>query len=529
MKQSGSKRNYVFIVSAVLSLGIALWGILGSSSFASFASGLMASLEANFAWLYLYGVLAFVLFAVVIAASRFGRVRLGADDERPEYGRGSWFAMLFAAGMGVGLVFWGVAEPLSHYVAPMAGVEPLSAESAAFSMRSCFMHWGLHPWALYAVVGMALAYFAFRKGKTILTSNALEPVLGKQAGGWVGKAIDVYAVILTAIGVATSFGMGCLQISGGLEYLFGVPSNAIVWALIIAVVASIYVHSAVSGVGKSIRILSNINLVICAAFMVLAFAVGPQADIVRMMVAGVGDYILNFFQDSVRMSSEGDSSWIMAWRVFYWAWWLSWAPFVGSFIARISRGRTIREFVIGVMVAPTVTSIVWFSVFGGLAIDGASAFTAEQLAAMVASPQTALYSIFSLYPLGTVLCVIAMVLLFAFFITSADSATYVLAMFTSGGQPDPPKGHKLFWGILIAVMAFALILSGGVSGIQTIAVVIAFPFFFVMILLCVSLVKALVEDTRQGGTMTQTETDAKRALAVEDVRELSNEEPRDDR
>lgn len=489
--------NLVFLVSAVITLGIVLWGIISNDSFSKSADRLMQGLEEHFSWLYLGVMLFFVLFCFVLAVSKFGTIRLGADDEKPEYSTVSWFAMLFAAGMGIGLVFWGVAEPLSHYVTPMKGIEQQTAEAAAFSMRSCIMHYGLQPWACYAVMGLGLAYFQFRKKEPALVSNIFQSILGtRNTKGIPGKMIDIYTTVLTVIGVATSFGMGCLQICGGLEYLFQISNNVKTWMIVIGTICVIYLFSAVSGIGKGVKILSNINLCLLVFLAVVIFAFGPTKEIVLYFINGMKDYIVYFIPDSLRMSSQGDRSWINSWRVFYWAWWLSWSPFVGLFIARISRGRTIREFVAGAILIPTLVSAVWFCTLGGLSIQTAGNFTTEQLKEMAAVPQTALFHIFDEYSFGMILSLIAIVLLIIFFITSADSATFVLAMLTSDGDLEPENGKKIFWGISIAVAALVLILSGSISVIQTVSIVIAFPYIFLLLLLCVSVVLELKKDLK---------------------------------
>lgn len=498
MKDDNKKKDIVFILSAAIALVIALWGIIDNQSFAVLADGLMKMLKQRFSWLYLGVMFLFVVFALVLAFSRYGKIRLGEDGEKPEYSNVSWFAMLFAAGMGIGLVFWGVAEPLSHYVAPMKGIEPQSAEAADFAVRSCFMHWGLHPWACYAAMGLGLAYFQFRKKDAALASNLLKPILGeKNAKGVAGKAVDVFTTVLTVTGVATSFGMGCLQISSGLEYMFGIPNNAVTWIVIIILICMIYLRSALSGVGKGIKRLSDFNMIMFVLLMVVAFLIGPSLDILGIELKGLKDYIVYLIPDSLRLTSQGDVAWIQDWRVFYWAWWLSWAPFVGVFIARISRGRTVREFVLGVMIVPTLVSTVWFSIFGGMSLHVADRFPAEELSEITASMQTALFHVFGQYGMGIVLSVIAIVLLITFFITSADSATFVLAMLTSDGALDPPDDKKIFWGLLMAVVAFALIISGGISVIQTISTVIAFPYLFILILVCVSLVKEMHTESKK--------------------------------
>lgn len=490
--------HVVMILSAAVTIVIALWGILSHKTFGAAADTLMAGLKEHFSWLYLVGMLLFVFFSLGLALSNWGKIRLGEDHEKPEYSTISWFAMLFGTGMGIGMVFWSVSEPLSHYIAPMAGITPGTPEAKAFAMRSCFMHWGLHPWACYAVMGLGLAYFQFRRKTTALASNLLVPLWGNtRAGKYAGTAVDVFTTVLTTTGVATSFGMGCLQISEGLHHLFGIPSNLVTWTIIIVIICFIYLRSAISGVNRGIKKLSDINLVFFIVLLILAFAVGPKMDTLKLGMESIIDYLRYYLSDSLRMQSEGDSSWIQAWRVFYWAWWLSWAPFVGIFIARISRGRTIREFVFGVMIIPTMVSILWFTVFGGLTLNVTDHFTSKQLAAMTAHPETALFHIFDQYPLGLLLSLIALMLLVTFFITSANSATFVLGMLTSHGKLDPPAGKKTFWGILIAVVAFALILSGSIDMIQTISIVIAFPYLFILLLICISLILALRKDTRK--------------------------------
>ena len=489
---SAIRKNAVFVASVALTLALVIWCLAAGDSFAAAANAAMGVLTSNFDWLYIFGMSLFVLFALGLAVSPYGTTKLGADDEKPTLSTLGWFAMLFSAGMGVGLVFWGTAEPLSHYAAPMAGIDPMTDEALTFSLRSCFMHWGLHPWGSYAIVGLALGYFAFRCHKKSLVSSTLEPVIKKQAHGAIGIVIDIYAAMLTVMGVATSFGMGCLQISSGLDYLFGIPSQVYTWATIIGMTCIVYTWSVVSGIERGMQALSNTTLVLCVVLLVAAFVIGPSIDIVRDLMAGVGAWVANFIQDSFRLAADnGDTSWVRGWRVFYWAWWLSWAPFVGIFLARISRGRTIREFVLGCMVSPTVVSLIWFSILGGTAFGAAGGLGAEQLGAIVASPETAPFFVFGQYEFGFALSIIALVLLFGFFVTSANSATYVVSMLTSFGNTNPPVFKKIFWGVLMALVAFAFTVSGGVKGMQTVAIIISFPFFFVMVLMCISMVIAI--------------------------------------
>ena len=493
------KGQGIFIVSAILSLGLAAWGIFGQKSAQAAATNAMTTIKSEFSWLYLGAMLVFVLLSLAIAISPLGRIRLGRDDEKPEVSLISWFGMLFGAGMGVGLVFWGCAEPLSHYIAPMGGIEPQSAESAAFAVRSSFMHWGLHPWACYVVLGLGLGVLAFRQGKPGMVSGLLSPLCRKhdtKLHRGIKAAVDTYTTVLTTVGVATSFGMGVLQISKGLNYLFGIPDTIYLWISLMIVITFIYLKTAVGGINKGIKLLSNINMTLFTVLLLAVFIIGPTGEDIRILIVGMRDYLLNFFPDSLRLAAfDGSVNWIQDWRVFYWAWWLSWAPFVGFFIARISRGRTVRQFIIGAMVVPTVVGILWFAAFGGLVFNVVDAFSTEQLVALVASPETTPFYIFQQYqPLGAVLSIVAMLLLGTFFITSANSATFVLGMITSNGDLNPPRHKKIFWGILIALVALALILSGGLAMIQTMAIVIAFPYLFILLATCVSNVIVLVRE-----------------------------------
>lgn len=489
------KKNMVFWIPAIISLLIAFLGIVFKQSFSDFAETLMLFLKQKFSWIYLITMLFFVIFILAIGFSPFGKIRLGSDSEKPEYSLISWFAMLFGAGMGIGLVFWGIAEPLSHYVAPMNGIGPFSENAKVFSMRSSFMHWGLHPWACYAIMGLGLAYIQFRKKQPALVSNLFVPLFGNnKKGHFLGQVIDIFTTVLTILGVAASFGMGCLQICGGLNYLFGIKDNAVTWFIIIAIICVVYLLSAISGVSKGIQQLSNINLILCVILVVATFIIGFHPDILTVSLSGIAQYITHFFPDSLRLTSNGDGTWIQNWRVFYWAWWISWSPFVGLFIARISKGRTIREFIFGVTLVPTIVSIIWFCVFGGVALNTTNLFNQTELIEIVQSPQTALFIIFNKYPGGMILSIIALFLLFTFFVTSANSATFVLAMITSEGNLEPPNRKKIFWGVLLALIAFALILSGGVSGTQTLTIVAAFPYLFILLAICLSIFKMLKKD-----------------------------------
>lgn len=489
MKQ---KDNSVFLISLVVVFSISLWGILSPVGFGEVANGIFAFLTNNFGWFYLLAMFFFVIFMFGIAVSKFGSIRLGEDDSKPEYSYLSWFAMLFSAGMGIGLVFWGVAEPLNHYMAPM-NLEAGTAEAANFAIYTSFFHWGIHPWANYSVIALALAYMQFRRGKPGLISSIFIPLLGEEkARGPIGKAIDILAIFATVAGVATSLGLGVLQINGGLNYLFGIPINTTVNIIIIVTVTVLFMISAISGLDKGIKILSNANIGLATILMILGLIVGPTVMILNSLTNGIGMYIGNIIQESMNLEPFGDNSWFGGWRIFYWAWWIAWAPFVGVFIARISKGRTIREFIIGVTLVPALGSFVWFAIFGTIGISLGPEIATEAIAVT----ETAFFVVMQNMPMGSLISMIAVVLLCTFFVTSADSATFVLGMMSSNGDLNPSTQKKLIWGCIQSLMAFSLMMAGGLSVLQIASIAAAFPFAIVMVFACFSLLKALREDSQ---------------------------------
>ncbi len=492
MNDINKKNNKVFYISLIFSTSIVLWGIIGQASFASAANSLLHFLSKYFGWSYLLSMLIFVIFAVALAFSKYGNIKLGADDSKPEYSTASWFAMLFGAGMGIGLVFWGTAEPISHFVKPLGDIEPGSLEAADFAIKTSFMHWGFHPWANYSIIGLALAYFQFRKNKPGLISSIFIPLLGeKRVQGPIGNLIDILAVFATVSGVATSLGLGTLQINSGLNYLFNIPETPIVQIIIISIITVLFIWTAVTGIDKGIKALGDINLYLAFGLLSLVIIVGPTLGTINNMTNGLGLYLNDFLKDSLGISAFGDNSWLEGWRIFYWAWWIAWAPFVGSFIARISKGRTIKEFVGGVIVAPALASIVWFSAFGSLGLNLIDKVGVEGITAMTEAPETALFQVLKYYPLGNILSLVTVALLCTFFVTSANSATFVLGMLTSEGNLNPNRNRKVLWGLIQSFLATALLLSGGLQALQTASVAAAFPFIFVMLFAMVSLLKAL--------------------------------------
>jgi glycine betaine transporter len=453
----------------------------------------------NFGWSYLLIVAGFVLFCFIMAMTKFGNIRLGKDDETPEFSLSAWFAMLFAAGMGIGLVFWGVAEPMFHYGTP-PHADAKTPEAAAEAMRIAFFHWGLHPWSCYAVVAMVLGYFQFRKDKPGLFSWTVEPLIGEErVKGGLGKSIDALAIVVTLFGVANSLGMGAMQVSTGLNKLYGIPNTNTISIIIIVVVTVLYIFSAVTGVDKGIKILSTTNMYMAFGLMALVLFAGPTIYILESLIESLGDYFQNivkfsFFSDVTKVVENNVGyDWMGSWTVFYWAWWLVWAPFVGAFIARISRGRTIREFVFGALLAPTLLCAIWFSILGGTALNfeltmPESPHIAE---AALADPTLAVFVLYDFLPMSAILSLVTMLIICIFFITSADSATYIIGVMSSNGNINPSNGAKIGWGALCSTIAAMLLLTGGLKAVQTVSFIFSFPFMILMLFMMVSFLRCI--------------------------------------
>ncbi|OEH91116.1 glycine betaine uptake BCCT transporter [Bacillus solimangrovi] len=486
----------VFWINVLLVAAAVIYGVLAPASFETVTANMQAFITSTFGWYYLILVTLILIFCVFLIFSPIGSIRLGKPNEKPEYSNGSWFAMLFSAGMGIGLVFWGAAEPLSHFMSPPLA-EAGTNEAIKESMRYTFFHWGIHAWAIYAIVALALAYFKFRKGEPGLISATLKPIFGDKVKGSLGTVIDVLAVFATVVGVATTLGFGAAQINGGLSYLFGIPNNFTVQFFIIAVVTILFMISAWSGIGKGIKYLSNVNMVLAVVLLVLMFFIGPTLLILNMFTDTIGAYIQNIVAMSFRIAplNEEHRSWINGWTIFYWAWWISWAPFVGIFIARVSRGRTIREFLIGVLLLPALVSFIWFATFGTSAIEIQQAGT--DLTAL--KTEEVLFAVFNGFDWSTFLSIIAIVLIGTFFITSADSATFVLGMQTTYGSLTPPNYVKLTWGLAQSTIALILMYSGGLQALQNALIVAALPFSVIMALMMISLYKSLTQEKEELG------------------------------
>ncbi|WP_028782625.1 glycine betaine uptake BCCT transporter [Thalassobacillus devorans] len=503
MKQV-TKVFYISVVIAFLFIG---WGIIPESTLPTWnlnniTTNIQGFLTNKFGWFYLLSATGFLVFAIFLIFSRYGKIKLGKPDDEPEYPYITWFAMLFSAGMGIGLVFWGAAEPLSHFHTPPTA-EPGTQQAAKEAMRYSFFHWGLHPWAIYAVIALALAYFKFRKNAPGVVSAALVPLLGEERiKGPIGTTVDSIAVFATIFGVATSLGLGALQISSGLSYLIpGLDDNFTLQLSIIAIVTVLFMISAMTGLNKGIKYLSNTNIVLALLLMFFLLFAGPTNFIMDYFTTTFGSYLSNLPQMSLRMTPFAeDNNWVQGWTIFYWAWWISWAPFVGTFIARVSRGRTIREFILGVLLVPTIFGALWFSVFGGTTIH-LEFFQGMDIQSSVTElgTEVALFAMLENIPLGMVMSIIGLTLISTFFVTSADSATFVLGMQTTGGSLNPSNQVKFTWGLIQAGAAAVLLWQGGLGALQTAAIIAAFPFTFIMIMLCFSLVKSFAEEDRKIG------------------------------
>lgn len=484
----------VFKICVVFISIFVLLGLISPDKLEVVSSRLLDTISVNFGWFYLLVVLGVVCFCIFLGFSRFGNIKLGDDEDEPEFSNITWYAMLFSAGMGIGLIFYGIGEPVSHYVSPPPGITETSVDQARAALRYSFFHWGIHAWALYAFIGLAMAYFMFRKKSKNLISSSLEPLLGDKTNGLIGKTIDIISIVSVVFGIAASLGVGVLQINTGMSYLFNVPQSTIVKILIILVLTCIYIMSSYTGLDKGIKWLSNTNLIIAIGLLLFVLFSGPTTFILDVFTTTLGTYVEKFISTSLNLSPFRDTTWNRNWTLMYWAWWISWAPFVGMFIARVSKGRTIKEFIVSVVLVPSLFCFIWFAVFGGTGLYLQMYKGAGIAEAVLKDLSSATFVTLNLLPLGKTISLIAFVLIITFFITSADSATFVLAMLSSDGSLTPPVSKRVVWGVLQALIATVLLLSGGIQSIQNIAIIFALPFSVTIIFMCISLYKALNSD-----------------------------------
>ncbi len=477
-------------ISLLMLLPFVIWGVVASRSFEKALNKCLAFFTTYFDWSYLLIAAGFVVFAVWMAFGRFGSRKLGKPEDKPEYSLPAWYAMLFSVGMGIGVLFWGVAEPLYHYIAPPFG-SPNTPEAADLAMRYTFFHWGLHPWAIYAIVGLTIGYFTYKYDLPCSVSTTLYPLLKEKTWGTLGKVIDAFAVFATIGGVVTSIGLGALQINSGLNLVFSVPANKNVQLIIVILSTLLFTYSAIRGVSRGIKIFSEASFYIGIALMVFLFIFGPARFILRLFTQSVGSYIQNIIPMSFWTDAVRGTGWVGSWTVFYWAWWIAWAPFVGPFFAKISKGRTIREFMIGVLFFPTVFDMIWFGVFGGSGLYFEIFRHAGLAAAVQKDVATSIFLLLKHYPLFTVTAIATVIAAASFYINSADAAVFTAGMLSEKGNLEPRHTTKVIWGIISGLAAAVLLYTGGLTGLQTASIVAAFPFMLIMVAMCVSLVKLL--------------------------------------
>ncbi|MFB7638198.1 BCCT family transporter [Peribacillus butanolivorans] len=508
-------KNLVFYTSLVISLGLIGIGVFLPKQLEKFSNGSLNFIYNNLGWFILGSVFIFFVFCMYIGLSKYGHIRLGDDTDRPEYKTATWIGMLFSASIGISLVFWGVAEPVSYYINPPFG-KVSSEESAKLAMQLVYLHWGVSAWACYALVGVSLAFFQFRKKLPSSLSSVFYPIIGEKIRGPIGKGIDVIVILSIVIGIATSLGFGTLQVNSGLNFLWGLPINVSVQTFIIVVVSVIYVASTVSGLQGAMKHLSNLNMFLAFALLAFVLFLGPTQTIFKVFFQGVGDYVQNFVGMSFRTEPYSDSkgTWIASWTLFYFGWWIAWAPLVGSFVARISKGRTIKEFMMGAVFIPVLGSFFWFAVMGGSAIDLIQNMGETALATAVSTDVTsALFKFFDYFPMATFLSILAMALVLIFFITSANSAVFVLGMFSENGNPNPSHIIKIIWGIIIAAISVVLIMTGGLAGLQSALVATAVPLAILMLIMCYSTYKGLKAELHLMNEKQNKKTDKKVTVA----------------
>jgi choline/glycine/proline betaine transport protein len=483
-----------FFGSAIIAMGLILFASIAPESAAALFETANNWVVVEAGWFYMLVVATFVVFLLALAISPLGTIKLGPDESVPDYGYGTWIAMLFSAGMGIGIVFYGVAEPITHFSMPpdAAARTPQAARDA---MEVTFFHWGVHAWAIYAVMGLALAYFGFRKGQPLLIRSAFHPVLGDRIHGLAGDLIDIFAVVGTLAGLATSLGLGVAQLNASMNYLFGLPQNVSAQIILIGVVTILATLTVATGLDNGIRRLSEMILIVSFALMGLILVLGPTRFLLQAFVENIGLYLNGFVSRTFHIYAYEPTRWVGKWTLFYWGWWISWAPFVGMFIARISRGRTIREFLLGVLFAPAGFSFIWFTIFGNTAIWLDINVADGKIARTVADDMpVALFTVFDYLPWSVLLSWTAGLLVAVYFVTASDAGALVIAMITSRGEEEPALWLRVFWALACGGVAACLLLAGGLPAVQTAAVIAALPLAIVMLVMCYGIWKALRDE-----------------------------------
>lgn len=485
------KENSVFILSLFLTLVFIVWGAFFTDNLTLVTNAVYNGSIDYLGWVYLGSTLFFVIFSIYLLFSKYGNIRLGRKNEEPDFSTGSWLAMLFGAGMGIGIVYWSVAEPVTHYTTPPYG-KGFTVDAADTAMKFTFFHWGLHPWAIYTVIGLALAFFQYNKRLPASISSAFYPILGDKIYGPIGKTIDILSIFATVFGIATSLGLGAMQITSGMHAIFGIPDTLLIQLVVIIVGTVLFIISINTGLERGIKYLSNAAIILSLVIMVLILFVGPALTVIKVFFHTTGLYISDFLHMSLRLNPFGGGEWIASWTLFYWAWWIAWAPFVGMFIARVSKGRTIREFVVGVLIFPTLGTCLWMSVFGGSALEIVQAAGNHELAKQIAeNVNLSIFTFFDRLPLSSLLSIIGFAVIAIYYITVADTATFVLGMLSEGGTLNPSNKIKMTWGVIQSAVAAVLLIAGGLDVLQTASIAAALPFAIILVFMCFSLLKGL--------------------------------------
>ena len=483
----------VFIASALLIVGFIVFGSLFGELAGEVFSQLQSFITHRFRWLFIILMNVTVVFSLYIALSRYGDIRLGHQTEHPEYSLLSWFGMLFSAGIGIGLLYWGTAEPLYHFMSPPMG-QAETVEAAKQAMSISFLHWGIHAWALYCVVALSLAYFHYRRGLPLSIRSVLYPLIGQKIYGKWGHVVDTLAVFGTMFGVVTSLGLGAMQINAGLSNVLGIPNNVPVQLCLIAIITAMATLSVMMGLDKGIKRLSDINIVLTVLLLGFMLFFGPTQFIIDSFIENIGNYVSQLIPLGFWSEAYSNTDWQANWTIFYWAWWVSWSPFVGIFVARISRGRTIREFIFGVLFIPMLLLFFWFTTFGGSAVHMELMGNYGLIEAVKADYGSAIFKLIEYYPLTKPLTLVIVVMIMLWFVTSSDSASFVIDMLTAGGDTNPPKIQRLFWALSQGVIAAVLLVAGGLSALQAVAIIAGFPFAIVVFVMMYCLWRGLTRD-----------------------------------
>ena len=488
--------NPVFAVSAFLAVALVVMVMLFQQQAAVIFGDLRTWITSTFDWFFMIAANIFVVFGLALAVSKLGRVRLGGPDAKPRYGYPGWLAMLFAAGVGIGLMFFGVLEPVTHTLNPPLGIDPVDVAAArAAGMSAAIYHWGLHAWAIYAIVGLSLAFFCFNRQMPLTLRSAFFPLFGTRVWGPFGHFVDIVAVLSTLFGLAVSLAYGAEQIAGGLHYLFDTPANTFVKIVLIIVIISIALASVVAGLDKGVKRLSELNMGLAGLLMLFVIVAGPTWVIFSTMGNAVIDYARHLPALSNWIGRD-DDAFFHGWTTFYWAWWIAWSPFVGMFIARVSYGRTVREFITWVLLIPTLIGILWMSTFGGTALD--QLITTGYMGVANAVPELALFKMLEQLPFTGIVSTVSVFLIAIFFVTSADSGSLVMDIITAGGKLDAPTAQRVFWSLLAGMVAIALMLGGGLASLQAMTICVGLPFGVVLLLMCAGLLKGLREEQNPG-------------------------------